>query len=131
MKVLVTGATGFLGSLLVRELLRSFEGQKTVFLSTHILPQVENTCSRIIIIRKGQLMAQGKASELRQSPTGTRLVTLGVLDHFITDTVFNGAAWIKKFAFSIKFTGKFGAQAINFYHWRMSYRGENVLINHR
>ena len=61
----------------VRELLRSFEGQKTVFLSTHILPQVENVCSRIIIIRKGQLMAQGKASELRQSPTGTRLITLG------------------------------------------------------
>lgn len=61
----------------VRELLRSFEGNKTVFLSTHILPQVENVCSRIIIIRKGQVMAQGKASELRQSPTGTRLVTLG------------------------------------------------------
>ncbi|MCA9575310.1 MAG: ABC transporter ATP-binding protein [Sandaracinaceae bacterium] len=61
----------------VRELLRGFEGHKTVFLSTHILPQVENTCGRVIIIRKGKLMAQGKASELRANPAGTRAVTLG------------------------------------------------------
>ncbi|MCA9534874.1 MAG: ATP-binding cassette domain-containing protein [Myxococcales bacterium] len=61
----------------VRELLRGFEGNKTVLLSTHILPQVESTCGRVIIIRKGQLMAQGKASELRQNPAGTRIITLG------------------------------------------------------
>jgi ABC-2 type transport system ATP-binding protein len=61
----------------VRALIQKLGKDRTVLLSTHILSEVENVCSRIIIIRKGQLMAQGKASELRQSPTGTRLITLG------------------------------------------------------
>ncbi len=61
----------------VRELLRGFEGDKTVLLSTHILPQVESTCGRVIIIRKGRLMAEGKASELRSNPAGSRVITLG------------------------------------------------------
>ncbi len=32
----------------VRELIRGFEGKKTVFLSTHILPEVEATCGRVV-----------------------------------------------------------------------------------
>lgn len=42
---------------LFRELVRSFAGQKTVLLSTHILSEVEAVCDRVIIIREGQKVA--------------------------------------------------------------------------
>ena len=42
---------------LFRDLVRSFAGQKTVLLSTHILSEVEAVCDRVIIIREGQKVA--------------------------------------------------------------------------
>ena len=41
----------------VRELIRNLGQQHTILLSTHILPEVEMTCSRVIIINKGQIEA--------------------------------------------------------------------------
>src|SRR5687768_621628 len=40
----------------VRDLVRSMAGKKTVILSTHILPEVESSCSRVLIINQGQLV---------------------------------------------------------------------------
>ena len=40
-----------------RELVRSFDGKKTVLLSTHILSEVEAVCDRVIIIREGEKVA--------------------------------------------------------------------------
>ena len=37
----------------VRELIKNLGQQHTILLSTHILPEVEMTCSRVIIINKG------------------------------------------------------------------------------
>ena len=39
----------------VRELIRNLGKQHTILLSTHILPEVEMTCSRVIIIHKGKI----------------------------------------------------------------------------
>jgi ABC-2 type transport system ATP-binding protein len=41
----------------VRELIKNLGKQHTILLSTHILPEVEVTCSRVIIIHKGQIEA--------------------------------------------------------------------------
>ena len=41
----------------VRELIKNLGKQHTILLSTHILPEVEMTCSRVIIIHKGQIQA--------------------------------------------------------------------------
>ncbi len=41
----------------VRELIRNIGKQHTILLSTHILPEVEMTCSRVIIIHKGRIEA--------------------------------------------------------------------------
>ncbi len=41
----------------VRELIKNLGEQHTILLSTHILPDVEMTCSRVIIIHKGQIEA--------------------------------------------------------------------------
>lgn len=48
----------------VRALINSFAGRRTVVLSTHILPEVEMTCTRIVIIAKGNIVAKGTPAEL-------------------------------------------------------------------
>src|SRR6187401_2197736 len=40
-----------------RELIRSLAGDHTIILSTHILPEVAQTCSRVVIINKGKVVA--------------------------------------------------------------------------
>lgn len=40
-----------------RELVRGFGGSKTVFVSTHVLSEVQAVCDRVIIIREGQKVA--------------------------------------------------------------------------
>ena len=62
----------------MRELIRSFAGKKTVFLSTHILPEVEATCDRVVIIREGRKVGEGDPKVLRreaESGTTVRLVS--------------------------------------------------------
>jgi ABC-2 type transport system ATP-binding protein len=49
----------------VRDLIRGMAGEKTVLLSTHILPEVESTCGRVLIIHKGQLVGEGAPGDLR------------------------------------------------------------------
>jgi gliding motility-associated transport system ATP-binding protein len=41
----------------IRQLIKGLAGQKTVILSTHILPEVGMTCQRVIIINRGRLVA--------------------------------------------------------------------------
>jgi ABC-2 type transport system ATP-binding protein len=41
----------------VRELIKNLGKQHTILLSTHILPEVEMTCSRVVIIHKGRIEA--------------------------------------------------------------------------
>ncbi len=48
----------------VRDIIRGLAGKHTVLLSTHILPEVEATCSRVIIIKRGRIAASGTAAEL-------------------------------------------------------------------
>ncbi len=54
----------------VRGLIRELAGQHTVLLSTHILPEVELTCDRIIMIAGGRLCASGTIDELRTTAAG-------------------------------------------------------------
>ncbi|QDU33637.1 putative ABC transporter ATP-binding protein YxlF [Poriferisphaera corsica] len=50
----------------VRKLIKELRGEHTILLSTHILPEVEKTADRVMIIAGGRLLADGKPSELRQ-----------------------------------------------------------------
>jgi gliding motility-associated transport system ATP-binding protein len=43
--------------LKIRNLIRSFRGEKTVILSTHIIPEVEKLCDRVAIINDGRIVA--------------------------------------------------------------------------
>ncbi len=48
----------------IRKLIKEIGKEKTVILSTHILSEVEATCDRVIIIDKGNIVADGKTAEL-------------------------------------------------------------------
>lgn len=54
----------------IRELIRRIGEEKTVILSTHILPEVSATCNRVIIIHEGRIAADGTPEELGQKVSG-------------------------------------------------------------
>ena len=54
----------------IRELIKEIGKERTVILSTHILPEVEATCSRVIIINEGSLVAGGTPEELHSAAGG-------------------------------------------------------------
>lgn len=62
----------------VRELITNLAGQKTIFLSTHILSEVEATCERVVIIDRGKLVGEGRTEELRARFAGRQHVRLQV-----------------------------------------------------
>jgi ABC-2 type transport system ATP-binding protein len=62
----------------VRRLIRSLRGQRTVILSTHILPEVEATCDRVIIINKGRILAVDTPTNLNQRIRQTSQIHLEV-----------------------------------------------------
>jgi ABC-2 type transport system ATP-binding protein len=51
----------------VRELIRNLGRYHTILLSTHILPEVEMTCSRVVIINKGKIEAADTPANLVQA----------------------------------------------------------------
>jgi ABC-2 type transport system ATP-binding protein len=49
-----------------RDLIKSLAGDHTIILSTHILPEVSQTCEQVIIINKGKIVATDSVSNLQQ-----------------------------------------------------------------
>jgi ABC-2 type transport system ATP-binding protein len=48
----------------IRQLIKELGKEKTVILSTHILPEVQATCNRVVIISDGRLVADGRPDDL-------------------------------------------------------------------
>lgn len=64
----------------IRKLIRELGKEKTVILSTHILPEVEATCDRILIINKGKIVANGTAENLRTQAAGQEILRVRIED---------------------------------------------------
>lgn len=58
----------------VRELIKSFAGNHTVILSTHILPEVSMTCQRVVIIDRGRVVAEDRPENLIAKLKGSEQV---------------------------------------------------------
>ena len=50
----------------VRQLIKDLAGRHTVLLSTHILPEVEMTCTRVLILNQGRILAADTPENLQQ-----------------------------------------------------------------
>jgi len=71
----------------IRDLIKELRGHHTIILSTHILPEVEATCERIIIINQGKIVAQESLANISAVNKGSRQVTFKVrreIDSLIT-----------------------------------------------
>lgn len=62
----------------IRDLIKELRGQHTIILSTHILPEVQAVCERIIIINRGKIVAQDSLANLAMLQSGGRRVHLRV-----------------------------------------------------
>src|SRR5687768_17013041 len=60
----------------IRELIRQLGRQRTLLLSTHILPEVELLCDRVMIIDRGRIVAEGTPQSLRESWVGNPVLRL-------------------------------------------------------
>ena len=61
-----------------RDLIKDLAGEHTIILSTHILPEVEQTCQQVIIINKGKLVATDSVRNLQARARGAESVLVEV-----------------------------------------------------
>jgi ABC-2 type transport system ATP-binding protein len=61
-----------------RDLIKSLAGDHTIILSTHILPEVEQTCEQVVIINKGKIVATDSVNNLRSRSRGGESVMIEV-----------------------------------------------------
>ncbi|MFZ0136947.1 MAG: ATP-binding cassette domain-containing protein [Candidatus Sulfotelmatobacter sp.] len=61
-----------------RDLIKDLAGEHTIILSTHILPEVEQTCEQVIIINKGKLVATDSVRNLQARARGAESVVIEI-----------------------------------------------------
>jgi len=64
----------------VRALIQEIGREHTVILSSHVLPEVSQTCSRVLIINKGEIVAEGTPDELTTQLQGAERVLVRIAD---------------------------------------------------
>jgi ABC-2 type transport system ATP-binding protein len=62
----------------VRDLIASLRGRMSVIISSHILPEIEVTCDRVLIINQGRIVTMGTPAELRRDIIGHSVYKLEV-----------------------------------------------------
>ncbi len=60
----------------IRSVIKKIGQSKTILLSTHIMQEVEAMCDRVIIISKGNIVANKPTQELKQSSSGKIIITV-------------------------------------------------------
>ena len=61
-----------------RDLIKSLAGDHTIILSTHILPEVEQTCQKVIIINRGKLVATDSVHNLQSRARGAETLLVEI-----------------------------------------------------
>jgi len=57
--------------------------ERTVILSTHILPEVDSVCARVVILDRGRVLAEGRPADLVDAERDLRLVARGDRDAIV------------------------------------------------
>lgn len=93
----------------IRSLIKTIGKEKTVFLSTHIMQEVEAMCDRVIIINKGEIVADIKLKELRE---GKDQIVIVEFDYRVEDAFLLKLPKVKSvvnthdFVYEITFSSK-------------------------
>ncbi|MBN2434939.1 MAG: ATP-binding cassette domain-containing protein [Spirochaetes bacterium] len=73
----------------IRNLIKEIGKEKTVILSTHILPEVEATCDRIIIINQGKIVADNTTDQIQSASENSLAVKVSLTGASVTDVSEN------------------------------------------
>tara|TARA_R110002073_G_scaffold148335_3_gene301418 strand:+ start:14332 stop:15225 length:894 start_codon:yes stop_codon:yes gene_type:complete len=93
----------------IRNLIKTIGKEKTVFLSTHIMQEVEAMCDRVIIINKGEIVADKKLQALRE---GKDQIVVVEFDYRVEDAFLKNLPKVKSvvnthdFVYEITFTSQ-------------------------
>lgn len=60
----------------IRNVIKEIGRAKTVMLSTHIMQEVEAMCDRVIIINKGEIVADKPTQEIKESKSSNQIITV-------------------------------------------------------
>ena len=60
--------------LSMRDLIKSLGQERTVLVTTHVMQEVENTCERVLLINRGELVADSPVDEIFQLTPGLRKI---------------------------------------------------------
>ncbi len=82
----------------IRNLIKRIGTEKTVILSTHILPEVEAICDRILIINKGKIVADGTSDTLRKQAQGEEMLRIKIEDETNKDLISEGLRSVESVA---------------------------------
>lgn len=85
----------------IRNLIKKLGKEKTVFLSTHIMQEVEAMCDRVIIINKGEIVANKKMSALRE---GQEQIVVVAFDYRVEDAFLRNLPKVKNVTNTHDFT---------------------------
>lgn len=92
----------------IRTLIKQMRGKKTILLSTHIMQEVEAICERVIIINKGEIVADKKLADLRE---GQQQIILVEFDYRVEEVLLSklpGVVTVKNtggFNYELQFKG--------------------------
>lgn len=70
----------------IRDLIKELRGEHTVILSTHILPEVQASCNRVIIIHEGQIVAQESIEQISKLSSGTIMLNVKTRKHGVLES---------------------------------------------
>lgn len=102
----------------IRDLIKELRGQHTIILSTHILPEVQATCEKVVIINKGKIVAQDTIQNLSQLEKGQGRIFIRLRKE-ITD--------LKSLIKDVD--GVLGVnQGTNSREWKIDFKGDDEII---
>ena len=73
----------------IREVIKKLGADKTVLFSSHILPEVQAICNRVIIINKGKIVADDSLANLQKDKTDGHFVLVSFKEIIATELLQN------------------------------------------
>jgi ABC-2 type transport system ATP-binding protein len=71
----------------VRDIIKEIGKEHTILLSTHILPEAQQVCDRVLIINKGKIVAEDTTERLQARLMGANRVMIKILGHSIDEVI--------------------------------------------
>ncbi len=80
----------------IRQLIKELQGEHTIILSTHILPEVQATCNKVIIIHEGKIVTQKTIDQIEKMNHGYILLTVKTKKSVQIESKLTGIVGVKE-----------------------------------